>query len=581
MPCVQAAANRPRQLPTLSEVPALKRVLSLLAALVVAVPLFAQSKSNEPELPKLIESIDVRVIDVDVIVTDRRGNPVTGLTRDEFEIYENNVPKVITNFYEVSGTQQKAVVADELGGKVTSPAPKSEVPEEMKRRIIFYVDNLSLSPFNRNRVFKQMKDFCKTALRPGDEAMLATYNRSMKVRVPFTRDASQIESMLESLAGESGFGIANKSERKSVEERLREATSFQDAVATARSYASEVEHDLRQSVASLNALMTTLAGVEGKKILVLTSEGFPIQPGREMFMFIDSIAAEKGWSGTGSTMLEGMSFDASNLIQSVAKTANANGITLYAIHAAGLTGGMENSAEYSRATPSTVAHAATANTTESMQLMADMTGGLASVQTNNFSAAFERIQRDLDAYYSLGYRAGTERVDRQRYLRVKVKNKDYRVRSRQTFVEKSIFAEMGDRVVANLLYRSKDNDLGILARVNTPRPMEDGLFRVPVEVQIPMETLTFLPQGETEFAGGFDVYVVVANKDNDMSDVARKSHQIRIPAADIKKINGKFYTYSVELICERGLNKISLGVVDQISNQSGFAREQIIAQDLR
>jgi hypothetical protein len=93
-----------------------------------------------------------------------------------------------------------------------------------------------------------------------------------------------------------------------------------------------------------------------------------------------------------------------------------------------------------------------------------------------------------------------------------------------------------------------------------------------------MQALTLLPQGEAEHAGGFDVYVVVANKDNDMSDVARKSHQIRIPAADVKRLTGKIYTYTLELVIERGLNKISIGVVDQISNVSGFAREQIIAQ---
>jgi hypothetical protein len=73
----------------------------------------------------------------------------------------------------------------------------------------------------------------------------------------------------------------------------------------------------------------------------------------------------------------------------------------------------------------------------------------------------------------------------------------------------------------------------------------------------------------------------VANKDNDMSDVARKQHQVRIPKSDMGKIKGKFYTYTLELLVERGLNKISIGVVDQISNTTGFGREQIIAQDMR
>jgi VWFA-related protein len=560
----------------------LNRILAILAAVAITLPVVAQKPPAEPELPKLVENIDVRVIDFDVVVTDRRGNFVPGLTKDDFEILENNVPKPVTNFYEINGGEPKNAVAGEVGGKIETPAaaPTPAMQEEMKRRIIIYIDNLSLAPFNRNRVFTSMKEFLKTAMRPGDEAMVATYNRSMKVRVPFTRDANQVASILDAIATESGLGVANVSERKSFEDRIRDATSYEDAIASARTYASSVEHDLRQGVASLNALMSTLAGVEGKKILVLTSEGFPMQPGREVFAFIDDVAREKNWNGVTSSAMEGMHFDGTNLIQSVAKTANANDITLYTIHAAGLSGTSEMSAENARPTSAIVAHATISNTTESMQMMAQMTGGLASTNSNNFADAFKRIRGDLESYYSLGYRAGTERVDRQRYLQVRLKNrKDLRVRSRQTFVEKSVHAEMSDRVIANLLYRVKDNDLGILARIGRPVPVEDGLFSVAVDIQIPMQALTLLPQGEEESVGGFDVYVVVGNKDNDMSDVAQKSHQVRVPKAQMSQLGGKFYTYTLELLIERGLNRISLGVVDQISNTSGFTREQIIAQN--
>ena len=78
-----------------------KRILALLALAALALPLAAQKNPPEPAQPKLVESIDVRVIDVDVIVTDRKGNPVTGLTKDDFDVYENGTKKVITNFYEV------------------------------------------------------------------------------------------------------------------------------------------------------------------------------------------------------------------------------------------------------------------------------------------------------------------------------------------------------------------------------------------------------------------------------------------------------------------------------------------------
>jgi hypothetical protein len=304
-----------------------------------------------------------------------------------------------------------------------------------------------------------------------------------------------------------------------------------------------------------------------------------MQPGREMFYLIDEVGRQKGWQA-GSSLIEGMQYDATHDIQSIAQTANANGITMYAIHAGGLAAGMEGmSAENNAPTPYIVTQTALSNSTESLQLIADMTGGLASINTNNFAKAFKDIERDLDSYYSLGYRAGTERVDRQRNLEVRVKNRNYICRARQTFVEKSTYAEMNDRVIANLLYKTKANDLHILVKTGTPVPQDD-LFKVPVEIQIPMESLTLLPQGQ-EYMGGFSVYVAVANKDGDMSDVNRQSHQIRVPNDDYKKLKGKYYAYTLDLLMEPGPNKISIGVVDDVSNTTGFDRVPINAADLR
>jgi len=558
-----------------------KRILALIT--LAATTLVAQQSNQQPagEIPKLSETIDVKVINVDVVVTDRKGNPITGLTKDDFELFENGQPKLISNFYEVQGkraTNISIIPAGEEKPVVTLPA--EEVTENLRRRIIFYIDNLSLQPFNRNRVFKDMKEFAKNVIRPGDEAMVATFNRSMKIRVNFTRDPVQIHQTLDVIAGESALGVANKSERRDVEKRIQDADNYSEAVAAARQYGQSVEHDLRTSVESLKALMTTLAGVEGKKVLVLTTEGFQIQPGREMFYLVDEISREKGWPA-GGTMLEGMTFNSSSTIQMLAKTANANGITMYTLHAGGLAAANDgNMADRDRPIPFAVTQAAVSNSTESLQVLAEMTGGLASINTNNFAGAFKNIMRDLDSYYSLGYRAGTERVDRQRSLDVRVKGKrGYNVRSRQSFVEKSTFAEMSDRVIANLLYRSKANDLNVRVKINTPVPADD-LFRVPVEIQIPMESLTLLPQGES-YLGGFTIYVAVANKDGDMSDVAQKQQQIRVPQADMAKIKGKYYTYVLDLLMERGVNRVSIGVVDDVSNVTGFDRQQVIAQDLR
>jgi VWFA-related protein len=556
-------------------------IKTFLAAAAIATAAGAQQQPA-PQAP-LSEHIEVRVINVDVTVTDRKGNAVKGLTKDDFQIIENGTVKPISNFFEVVSPIRSAV-GELKPGETPAPQPvvrTEEIPDNQKRRIIFYIDNLSLNPFNRNRVFKEMKKFIDEAMRPGDEAMIATYNRSMKVRVPFTRDKVTLQQTLDVILGESALGVNAKSDRRQAEDQIRDASSYGEALQLARTYSEEIQHDLRQSVDSLNALMTTLAGVEGKKILVLTSEGFPMQPGREMFAFVDDTAKDKGWPN-GGTLLEGMSYDSHEQIASVARSANANGITMYTIHAAGLDASSTTSAENQRPVSFSVAQAALANSTDSMQMMAEMTGGLASLQTNDFGRAFDHIERDLDSYYSLGYRADTNHVDRQRNLQVRLKNNPnkYTIRSRQTFVEKSTFAEMNDRVIANLLYQSHANDLKIQTKAGQPQPQDEDTFRVPVEVQIPMDSLTLLPQGD-EYAGGFDLFVVVSNKDGDMSDVARKTQQIHVPAAEQAKIHGKYYTYSMELIMEPGPGKISVGVIDQVSNETGFANIPVLVKDLR
>src|SRR5438067_11667961 len=119
--------------------------LVALAITLMAATLAAQQPQPQPELPKLTETMDIRVVNVDVVVTDKKGKPITGLTKDDFDLFENGVPKAISNFYEVEGP--KALnIAIAPGGTVTPAVQKEEIPENLRRRVIFYIDNLSLMP---------------------------------------------------------------------------------------------------------------------------------------------------------------------------------------------------------------------------------------------------------------------------------------------------------------------------------------------------------------------------------------------------------------------------------------------------
>ncbi len=562
----------------------MKLVISLPLALSLLLP-FSLAAQEQPEqaqseVPRLIETVDVRVINVDVVVTDRKGNAVTGLTRDDFIIYENGRPQKVSNFYEVV-TRTDHPEEPQIRSEESSELRAPEQPEQLRRKIVIFIDNLSLAPFNRNRVFTAMKKFVNETLRPGDLAMVVTWNRSMKVRLPFTGDAKQIEQTLDAIAGESALGIQQISDRRQIQSQIRDAKRFEEAVAAARGYSQALEHDLRQTVREINALMATLGGVEGKKIMLVTSEGFQMQPGRELFYFIDDIGREKeSWMGVGSTFLESMSFNLTNQIESIARSANSNNITLYTLHAGGLMGFNEGSAENQQPVSASVQQAALSNSTDSLRMMADLTGGLAVVGTNNFGAAFDRIAQDISSYYSLGYRSGTERVDRQRSLEVKTRNPQYLVRSRRSFVEKSVNSEMSDKVIANLFYESSLNDLGIVIRTGPPRQQDNGTFLVPLETLIPIDRLTLLPRGD-EYVGSFAIYIVVSDKNGDMSEVQRQSHQVRVPAAKMGGLKGQHYTFALDLVMNPGRGKISVGLADEVTNATGFRTTELVARDLR
>src|SRR6185295_13063464 len=106
--------------------------LGLLAAL--AVPLLAQ---EPPPEDSFAEAVEVSVVNLDVFVTDKKGQPLNGLKREDFEVYEDGKPVEISNFYAESRTE--APVAAE--GK--APADR---PQDQRLRLVVFADDVNTEP---------------------------------------------------------------------------------------------------------------------------------------------------------------------------------------------------------------------------------------------------------------------------------------------------------------------------------------------------------------------------------------------------------------------------------------------------
>ena len=65
------------------------------------------AEAPKPESPRAMapvtERVEVSVTNIDVIVTDSKGNRIPDLTKNDFEVFQDGVPQVISNFYAVTG----------------------------------------------------------------------------------------------------------------------------------------------------------------------------------------------------------------------------------------------------------------------------------------------------------------------------------------------------------------------------------------------------------------------------------------------------------------------------------------------
>jgi VWFA-related protein len=296
--------------------------------------------ANSSALPPISESVEVSVTNIEVFVTDGSGKRVPGLTRDDFELRQDGVPQKISNFYSVSGG--KVLLED---GKVLSmdePAAKEELPVEVKARYLIYIDNLNIQAQNRNRMFKSLKLWVAQTIGRNAEAMVVTWNHSLKVRRKFTSEAGDIVGILETIELETGGGSSISSERKDALHRIDESQGANAATMIARQYSQSLKSDLEFSVNALKDTVNGLAGVSGRKILIYVSEGLPSTAGQELFDAIQMKFREQ------ASTLEQFDFQMDSKYMGIVQAANAQGVTIWPLDASGLQGDDLISAENSQ-----------------------------------------------------------------------------------------------------------------------------------------------------------------------------------------------------------------------------------------
>ena len=561
------------------------RTLALLLALTVAWPGGAQQ-------PKVSETMEVRLLEVNVTVTDRGGNPVHGLTAGDFELFENGQRKTVTNVSEY----REATIAPTTGPAQTQPAAQAQAPQP--RTIVLLVDPLVPEGGKTQHLFDTIRSLLEKTVRPGDRLQALVWYESSGFKPVLHASgpdaANQLDALLKkSLSAAEGgpsigqkmrfaeaaaqmYALANGSPSSSgggqtqpeLPANSAGSKSQEDSEFSQRADAEREFARMKRKTASMQRIVSSLTSSGGKAVVVYVSDSFP----RNTFTAVAS--------GSRSNSLDGGArrypqYDTQTLITEIVRTANANGVAFYALrpnipsNSGAMLSVREEQALVEAIAPGVEAIADQAvlnNEVTALSMLTEPTGGSVGVGPQGIERIAETIARDLGSYYSLGWRAASDGSDRERSISVRAKNADYTVRTRTTLVEKSEHTRVTDLLVARLFEQGPSGGLEFDVKIGTQPGRSGKRVLFPVELAIPVDQLKFAPEGN-ESAARFSVLTVAGESAGKTTKVTRDSQRAVAPQGQAAADAVIRYTLQIE--GDRKPAKVAIGVYDERSGIVG------------
>jgi VWFA-related protein len=533
-----------------------------------------------------VDELEVTVVNVIAYVTDKQGAAVVDLTRDDFKIYQDGQEREITNFQlftEEVYRDQRHQMAPGAPPTVGPSAPADQPPstadqppqalELQPSYMAIYIDSENLRPLDRNRVLNQLQSFVRNNCQPPVEMMVVSYNRSLKVLEPFTSDSTAVVDALRETYRYTGGRPNIDRQRDEIHEAIARYKEHPDsggpddlqrALGQLHGFVNEEVNNLQFTLGALRELVTMLSGLPGKKSILYISNGLPMVPGIDIYYALADAYDQH------SMITETTRYSQHRQFESLVASANAQNVTFYTIDAGGLAVVSGSSAEYSTSRDTMAASIGHSNYMDTIMYIADATGGVSIVNTNDIRTRIDRVEQDFYTYYSLGYTLHMSGSDKVHNVKVEVPgHPEYTVRYRRRFVEKSLESRVQDRVVTGLMFSIEENPMRMECATGTPAPASDERWTVPFEVSFPIETVALMPEGD-DYVGRVVMFVAARDKEGRQSDVVRQLHEVRVPAADYDRARRSRYTITASLLMQAGSHRVAIGILDQITRQASY-----------
>lgn len=367
--------------------------------------------------------VTTQLVQVDAVVTDKKGKHVGDLTEGDFELLVDGKKQQLTHFSHISlptGVSEPA--ARKKGNLVVGPEsmPTRQIaPEEVRRTIAFVVDDMGLSPSSMELARETLRKFVGEQMQDGDLVAIIRTGSGLGMLEQFTSDKRILYTAVEKLAwnplsrdmmptfaGASGADEAGAAQAEQQAEQQAAADSFAEFLETSFTTGT---------LGATSFLVRSLRNFPGRKSVILLSDGFRIN-------------SRTNNDNTTNQVLQSLE----NLVEQ----ANRSSVVIYSIDAKGVQPFMPGANVGGR--PSATAHSDALQTAqealEGLNFLSQQTGGFTVVNTNDLNIGVEEALYDQQSYYLLGFDPEDEKFDRRRHsIKVKVNRPGLRVRTRSGF----------------------------------------------------------------------------------------------------------------------------------------------------
>ena len=168
------------------------RLTFLFVPFFLTIPLCSQTAPTpNPQAPATFRS-NVRVVLLDVIVTDPNGNPVTGLTESDFRIFEDNKQQKIASFQEHNGAPITMADPPAMPKNVYTNYPAVKRADAIN---IILMDSLNTQMPDQQFVHQQTLKYLKT-IPAGARVAIFTLSSRLRMVQEFTNDSSRLVAAL-------------------------------------------------------------------------------------------------------------------------------------------------------------------------------------------------------------------------------------------------------------------------------------------------------------------------------------------------------------------------------------------------